>query len=239
MLRLALLSIAALLAVAASASAQATSSARPGVAGEPTRLRFDVDAAAGPLAGRVPAGFTITAPAGFVLNPRAFPQRCAKVRAQLDECPATSRFGSGSLLVQVTTPEQTSDVRRGLVMYRGAGSQVWAVVDVFGRRAVPGRLETSGGVRIAFDPLPALPAFPGVSYLVKQVTFDVGGTNVVRTVRRVRGKGGKARRVVRTRREPVLRAPATCPGSWPSSLSFRFEDGTVQLPAPTPCRPGR
>src|SRR4051794_2597337 len=95
------LAIAALLATAAPAAAQATSTAVPATAGSASHLKFDLDGSAPPVNGALPSAVTLAAP-GFRFNPRAIPKRCTGTSAELKECPKSSRFGTGLLVVHVT-----------------------------------------------------------------------------------------------------------------------------------------
>jgi hypothetical protein len=234
MRRIVLLTIAALLGTAAPAAAQATSAATPDGAGQASTLRFDLDGAA--IGGRLPSALRLTAP-GFGVNRRAAAKRCGEQAAKLNECPRRSRIGTGLLLIGVTTPDQTRDARIDVKVYLQSRTKILAVAYVFGWQVIPATLKTTGGLDVTFDPLPTGAAFPNVSYTLKHITFSFGAKRVVRqrTVRRV---GGERRVTIKKRRLQLIRNPSSCNGSWASSLTATFQDGTVApLAAPTPCSP--
>jgi hypothetical protein len=227
MLRTILFALAACLGLATTAHAQAVSTATPNTPGKGTQLQFDVDATLPPVAGRIPKGLTFTAPAGYKVDFRAVNKRCKQIQATLDECPDKSRIGTGSLIVQVTQPTQVRDVNVPLSFYLKSKKDVFAVAFLAGTRVIPGMIQTSNGMVLNFNPLPDPPAFPQVSYLLKRVTVSVGASRkVVKKTRR--GRKSRVRNFIRN--------PATCPGSWASTVTFTYPDATFDvLPAPTAC----
>jgi hypothetical protein len=218
MRRIALLTIAGLLATAAPAGAQATSAASPNRAGKASTLRFDVDGVPPPLNARLPRALEVAVPRGFRADLRALSKRCSEQAAKLNECPRGSQIGNGSLLVEIRAPDGgVRDTRIALRAFLNTRSRILAVAYVSGE---------------AFEPL-------GFSFRLKRISLTLGASRVVkiRTVRRVNG-----RRRVRVRRNRVhlIRTPATCQGSWNSSVSLTYRAGSpldVHLAAPTPCRP--
>jgi hypothetical protein len=219
-----LLTLVAVFAIAAPAGAQATSVATPNMAGKASRLQFDVDATLPPVSGRVPSALSFEAPSGFRFNTRAVAKRCSQLRASLNECTSKSRFGRGSLVIHVATPEGERDVTVPLQLHLRSKTRVFAIAFLAGTRVVPGTLDTSGRLALRFDPLPSPPPFQGVSYSLRRVTVNIG------TSRRVKRK---KRRV----RISLLRNPETCvAGAWASSAALTFPDATTAvLPAPTSC----
>lgn len=224
-----LIIIVCLLGAAAPAAAQVTATATPNRAGQASTLHFDLDGLAPPIGGRIPLALQLSAPQGFKLNPKAVAKRCSQESAKLNECPRASRFGRGVLVVHVTAPDQNRDVTIPLNVYLHSRKTILAVAYVFGWQVVPGTLSTQNGISVTFNPLPAGPPFPGVSYALKRITFDFGAKRMVK--HRVKGK-----RHAKKRRVSLIRNPATCSGSWESSISLTFRDGSVTpLTAPTPC----
>jgi hypothetical protein len=234
---IALLPLAALLGAAAPAAAQGTSSATPDTAGTASTLHFAVDGLAPPVLGRLPSALALTAPAGFELNPKALSKRCSEDAAKLNECPHGSLMGSGALQVIVTAPDGVREVKIPIQVYLHSRTRILAVAFVFGWRVVPGTLNLSDGIVVDFDPLPAGPPFPNVSYQLKEIFFDFAADRVVKK-RKVRHVNGKRRVRVVKRRLHLITNPRTCEGSWASSISLRFPDGAVTpLAAPTACSP--
>jgi hypothetical protein len=229
MRRIILLAIAGLLATAGPAAAQATSKATPNRAGKPTKLHFELDGLASPIDGRLPSAVRLEAP-GFKANLKALSRRCSQQAAKLNECPRGSLMAKGSLLIGVTEPNGTRDVDIAVNVYLHSRRQIYAVAYVLGWRVVPATLRTKGGLVVDFDPLPEAPPFEGVSYRFKSITFDFGAKRVIR--KRSRGARRGARRV----RVHLLRNPRRCRGSWASSISVRFPDGSGNpFAAPTTC----
>lgn len=234
MRRIVLLTTLALLGTAAPAGAQATSTATPDRAGKASRLHFEVDGLASPIDGRLPSALKMTAP-GFKTNLKALSRRCSEQAAKLNECPRGSLMGKGFLLVGVTAPDGVRDVKIAIRVYLHSRTRILAVAFVFGWRVVPATLSTKGGLVVDFDPLPAGPPFPGVSYTLKRISLDIGAKRVIRkrTVTRV---SGERRARVTKRRVHLIQNPQACSGSWDSSVSLRFPDGSVTpLAAPTEC----
>jgi hypothetical protein len=235
MRRIVLLTIAGLLGTASPAGAQTTSAVTPNVVGKASTLHFEVDGLAAPINGRLPSAMQLAAASGFRLNLKALSKRCSEEAAKLNECPRGSLMGKGSLLVEVTTPDGVRDASIAINVYLHSNTGILAVAYVFGWQVVPGTLSAASGIVVNFDPLPTGAAFPNVSYRLKHIALDFGAKRVIRkrTVRRV---NGRRRVTVTKRRADLIRNPATCPGSWASSASLRFPDGSVvSLAAPTAC----
>jgi hypothetical protein len=230
MRRLCLLTLAATLASAAPAGAQAIATATPNVAGKPTLLHVEVDATVAPVSGRIPSALAVTAP-GFSFDDRAAPKRCKQLQATLNECPRASRIGRATLTITVIQPTSIRDVPIKIVMYRGQGATVYAITFLTGWRVVPGTIDTSAGIALHFDPLPEPPpVVPEVSFAFKGMTLDLGLQRTVVTKKRIKvrkkGQRRRTRVVVRRSRYDLVHAPAQCTGSWPTSVSLSFRDGT-------------
>jgi len=235
MRRIVLLTIAGLLATAAPAGAQATAVVTPNGAGEASKLHFGVDGLAAPINGRLPSAMALAAPSGFKLNLKALSKRCSEEAAKLNECPRGSLMGTGLLVVEVTAPEGVRDASIVLNVYLHSRTRILAVAYVFGWRVVPATLAATEGIVVDFDPLPAGPPFPNVSYRLKSISVDFGAKRIIKK-RKVRRVNGRRRVRVTKRRVDLIRNPSTCPGTWASSISLRFPDGTVTpLAAPTVC----
>jgi hypothetical protein len=238
---LALVAVAATLAAAGEAHGQALATATPNAAGGATRLHWAVDGTVEPVAGRIPSALTMTAPAGFALDLAAAPERCAPLRAKLDECPAKSRIGAALMTIRVFKPTGPDDLPVDIKLFRGAGDRVMAVAFLAGVRVVPGRLVAGDGLQLVFDPLPEPPVIPQVSYELRGITVDLGaGRRVVqRGARKGKGtRGGKSRRPRRTVRVDLVRTPPSCPaGGWAATATLAFPDGTsAVMEAPIACR---
>jgi hypothetical protein len=230
-----LLTIAGLLTAAAPAAGQTTSAATPNGAGKASRLHFEVDGLAAPINGRLPRAMELAAGAGFKLNLAALSKRCSEQAAKLNECPRGSLMGKGSLLVEVTTPDGVRDASIALNAYLHSRTKILAVAYVFGWQVVPGTLTAADGIVVTFDPLPTGAAFPNVSYRLKHIALDFGAKRVI-TKRKARRVNGKRRVSVTRRRVSLIRNPATCRGTWASSVTLTFPDGSVTpLAAPTRC----
>jgi hypothetical protein len=230
-----LTSTAGVLAAAAPAASQGISSATPSKAGKASSLHFEVDGLAPPISGRLPSALALTAPSGFRMNLEALSRRCRQEAAKLNECPAGSLMGNGLLVVTVTAPDGVRDVNIPVNVYLHSSRRILAVAFVFGWRVVPGTLNAADGIAIGFDPLPAGPPFPNVSYALKRISFDFAARRVIKE-RKVKRVNGKRRVVVRKRRVSLITNPRTCKGSWTLSITLRFGDGTVTpLAAPTRC----
>jgi hypothetical protein len=138
-------------------------------------------------------------------------------------------MGGGTLDVFVTDQGNVRTVSIPLTVYLNTNKRILAVAKIFGWQVVPATLDTRGGLSVRFDPLPAGPPFPNVSYALKRITLSFGASRVVQ--RRVRGH------VTKTRLD-LLRNPRSCTGSWATSVKLTFRDGSVTpLSAPTPCTP--
>jgi hypothetical protein len=233
MRRTILLAVAAWLSLAATAGAQATPTATPNTPGKGSALTFDVDTTLPPVAGKVAKGLTFTAP-GFRLDPTAVPKRCKPLQATLDECPAKSKVGGGTLAIQVDALGQLRVTEIPINFYLRSKKAVYAITKISVTRATPGTISTSGGaVSFAFTDLPDPPPFPNVSYALQRVTVKLGVTNKITKV--VRKKGKKRKRT--TTRRSFLTTPSSCDaGSWASTVGFGYADGSSEVvPTPMAC----
>jgi hypothetical protein len=241
MRRIVLLAVAGALAVPAPAGAQAIATASPNAPGRGTKLHFDLDATAPPVAGRVPSALAVSGPAGSTLDFKAAGKRCSKLRATLNECRRESRIGTGSLVIQVNAPTEyggVRDVHVPLTLYLQSNTSLLAVAFLAGYRVVPGTISRSGGFAMTFDPLPKPPEFAQVAYALKRITLDVGVSRLV-----IRGKPsktrGQRRHAARRTRVYLVRTPAQCTGTWASSVTLTFPDGTTTVvDAPMTCSQG-
>jgi hypothetical protein len=236
MRRILLLTIAAVLGTAAPAAGQATSTATPDGAGEASKLKFDIDGLAAPIAGRLPSALQLTAPE-FRTDLTAARKRCSESAAQLNECPRSSLIGKGVLVVGVADATGTRDARIDVNVYLSSKTKILAVAYVFGWQIVPATLDTAAGFDVRFDPLPTGVSFPNVTFTLKQISFEFAAKRVIKQ-RTVRRAAGKRRVITRKRRAQLIRNPRTCNGSWPSSVTLTFRDASVlPLAAPTLCSP--
>lgn len=216
----------ATLAVAASAAAAATASAAPGAPGQPAHVTFSVNATAPPISGTIPTSLAFAAP-GFTFDPKAVAKRCTHEQAILDECPAKSRIGTGVLDVHVVDAQENTnrEAHLSLDIYLQTNTRVLAVAFIGGPKVVPAKISTSKGVVLSFNPLPAIPPFPGLSLTLDSINLNVGTSQTV--VTRKRQKVGKKTKTVTTRkRYDLLHNPSQCTGSWPASVSLGFANGT-------------
>ena len=229
------LATAVLLATAAPAGAQATSTATPAKPGSASHLKFDLDGTAPPISGALPSAVTLSAP-GFKFDRRAIPKRCTGTAAELKECPKSSRFGTGLLVVHVLGQGLDRDARIAVNVYLQSTKKVLAVANVFGRQAVPGTLDTKGGFTLRLDPLPNGQNLPGFSFSLRSMSFDFGRKQVVTKRKKVR-VNGRRRTVKRKRTVQLLHNPAKCDGgSWASTMTLDFPGGAATpLASPTAC----
>jgi hypothetical protein len=138
--------------------------------------------------------------------------------------------------VSVTRPptSQTTQVRTVTIplnVYLQSSTRILTIARVFGWQVIPATLDTHKGLAVRFDPLPARPPFPGVTYTLERITLSFGAARVIR--KRVRAHGG-----TRMTRPHVylINNPARCTGSWLSSVLLTFRDGTTApLATPTTC----
>jgi hypothetical protein len=232
-----LLTVIGSLAIAAQADAQATATATPTRAGKASTVHFNIDGAAGPINGRIPSALTLTTPPGFTFNRAAAPKQCTETDAHLNECPAASQIGSGSLVINVNyVGHPPRNVTFKLKMYRQSSTKFLGVTFLAGTRVVPGFLSTSSGVGLRFDPLPTPPVFAQVTYALVNININLGVTR--RVTKTVKHKHGKHVRIThKTVVNSLIRNPTTCAGgTWAASSSLVFADGTsVTLPAPITC----
>jgi hypothetical protein len=93
---------------------------------------------------------------------------------------------------------------------------------------MPATLDTHDGLAVRFDPPPAAPPSPGVTYTLERITLSFGAARVIR--KRVR-----AHRGTRMTKPHVhlINNPARCTRSWLSSVLLTFRDRTT-APLATP-----
>jgi hypothetical protein len=219
MRKIVLITAAGLLGVAAPAAALTSANATPDKAGRPSSLHFDIDGTAAPISGRIPLTLQLTTLPGFRVNLQAVARRCSQESATLNECPAASRVGKGSLVVGVTTPTQFKVVTIPLSVYLHSNTKILAVAKVFGWQVVPATLNARRGLSVRFDPLPQGPPFQGVTYALKRIKLDFGATDVVHE-----------------QRQSLIRNPPTCKGRWAASVKLTFKAGpAVSLTTSTAC----
>jgi hypothetical protein len=240
MRRLPLLIVICSLAAAAPASAQVSAAATPNKAGKASAVHFVIAGSEAPISSRIPSALTLTVPPGFTLDRTAAPARCSHTRALLDECPAASEIGTATLTITVLYQgHPPRDVTFHLRMYMRSRTSVLGVTFLAGTRVVPGSLNSSAGIAVRFDPLPAPPVFQQVSYLLKEIRLHLGVTHRVRVVvgRRRAHKHSPPKRTSVLR--SLLHNPTSCAsGSWPASVSLGFPDNSsLVLPAPIACTP--
>ena len=229
------LSVAALLAAAAPAEAQFTATATPDRAGKAATVSFNLGALEAPVNGRIPRSMTISAAGGFAINPKAIPKRCTQEEATLQppDCPADSKIGTGSIAVIVTIPGKAPrPATFPITIYRAPANGVYALMFIEGYKAVPATISTSGGLSLAFNPLPTVSTFGGLfTVTVQSISVSLGGSIVVATRKRVRGTGhGKHKRkahfVTKRTRYNILSNPSHCGGNWPATFTLGFPDGS-------------
>src|SRR5664279_2895930 len=147
-----LLSLIGSLAIVTQADAQSTATAVPKQAGKASTVHFDIDGTAAPISSRIPSALTLSTPAGFTFNRAAAPKQCSVTNAHLNECPAASQIGTGSLVITVNyAGHPPRDVTFKLRMYRQSSGKFLGVTFLAGTRVVPGFLSTTAGVALRFD----------------------------------------------------------------------------------------
>jgi hypothetical protein len=230
--------LAAPLAFAAPAQAQTTAAARPDVAGKASHIAFAIDGTAAPISSRVPSALSMKAPAGFTFDRAAAPKRCAHTQAALNECPAASQIGTGSLVINVTYQGRSRNVTFHLKIYLRSAHSLFGVTFLAGTRVVPGTLVAGSGIGVVFNPLPAPPVFAQVTYALRRITLNLGATRrIVTPVTRTTGTSARGKSKVTV--VDLIHNPRACTtGSWPATMSLSFPDGTTtQLSAAIACRP--
>jgi hypothetical protein len=225
----------ATMAVAAPVCATAIAAAAPS-GGKATTLSFSAGTTAPPASGRIPSGLAFAAP-GFKFDSRAVGKFCKHEQAVLDECPTASRIASGTLLVHVVSSAFTRDTHIPLNVYMSSKKGILGVAFIGGPKVVPGTLTTSGGVSLSFNPLPAVPNYPGVTLTLEQVSLKLGAHRVVVTRTRTRvHRTHRFKTVVKRTRYDLIHGPASCTGSVNTSLSLFFSGTpTVTFTASSPC----
>src|SRR5579871_1106460 len=98
----------ATLVIAAAAAGSAVARPTTAAPGKPTTLSFGANGAGPPVDARIPTSLSFGAP-GFTFDPRAVGKHCTREQAVLNECPALSHIGVGTLTVHVVTPKFTRD----------------------------------------------------------------------------------------------------------------------------------
>jgi hypothetical protein len=75
----------------------------PNGAGAPSKLLLDAEGpAAGLEVGQVPTGISLALQRGFIVTPSALAAVCSNQQAGANQCPAASRFASGTIAVNVS-----------------------------------------------------------------------------------------------------------------------------------------
>lgn len=226
------------LAVAAAVGVAPVAGAAPSGAGKPATLNFTLDATPPPVSGRIPSGLGFSAP-GFTFDSQAVAKFCTHELAVLNECPAKSEIGKGTLLVHVVSPTFTRDTEIPLNIYLQSRRGIVAVAFIGGPKVVPGKLSTTGGVSLSFNPLPTLPAFPGVTVTLENINVKVGTSRVV--VKRSRQRvHGKTKTVVKRTRYSLIHQPQTCStAGWSSVITLAFANAPSTTSAtPIACPQG-
>ncbi len=222
--------------VAVAALAPAATVAAPASGGKGAVLNFNVSTTVPPVSGRIPSSLAFAAP-GFEFDPRAVAKRCSHEQAQLNECPAGALIGVGKLVVHVVTTTFNRTTTFPLNMYLRTNTTVLGVAFIGGPKVVPGTLNTAGGVALSFNPLPKPPQFQGVTLSLEQVTVRLGVTRTVVTREHKKGHGKHKDSIVVIRTQySLIRTPATCPGSWTSSVTLGFPNGpSAPFDSPIAC----
>jgi hypothetical protein len=227
-----------LLGLAGTATAQVTITATPQRADKASRVQFVINGAEPPISARIPSALGLSLPSGFNLDPAVAPKRCGTLSAKLNECPAASQIGTGSLTITVFyAGHAPRNVTFHLRIFMRTSTSVIGVTFLSGWRVVPATLSNHNGVGLDFAPLPTPPVFAQVSYAFDQITIDLGTTHRIVKVRKVKVHGHVVRKH-KTVVHSLLHNPTSCAtGSWPASASLAFPDGTsLNLPAPIACR---
>jgi hypothetical protein len=237
MCRLPLLTVIGVVGLAGTATAQVTVTATPQRAGKASHVQFAINGAEAPISARIPSALSLSLPSGFSLDRAVAPKRCRTLSAKLNECPAASQIGTGSLTITVFyTGHAPRNVTFHLRIFMRTSTSVIGVTFLSGWRVVPATLSDQGGVSLDFNPLPTPPVFAQVSYALDQITINLGTTHKIVKVRKVKVHGHLVRRH-KTVVHSLLHNPTSCStGSWPASASLAFPDGTsLNLPAPIAC----
>jgi hypothetical protein len=154
----------------------------------------------------------------------------------LNECPALSHIGVGTLTVHVVTPKFTRDTAIPINLFLAGAHSVLAVAVLAGPHVVPATISTTGGVTLTFNPLPKPPAIPSTTITLDGVSIKLGTSRVVIT-RKHRRVHGKRKTVVTRTHYYLIHQPVRCTGSTMSSIAMGFADGTsATLTAAVPCR---
>jgi hypothetical protein len=231
MRRTLLLSVIATLAITAPAQAAIKTYALPSKAGKPSTLTFELNALQAPVSGALPTSLVFSA-SGYSLNLLAAPGRCSYeqgVGAQPDECPADSMIGSGSLTVGVYYNGQFHNTAftRFLIYLNKSGGVYLELPDLAGGRDAVGTIGRSGGIQLAFNPVPQPVHFGGLSYTFNSLNITLGGSRVVtvkykKTVKiKVNGKTKKVTKTFTKKvREYLVTNPSHCTGSYATSITI-------------------
>jgi hypothetical protein len=238
-----------IIASMAMAMVMAMAMAAPGLArataagtGKATTLHFSANTTGAPVSGRIPSAFGFSAP-GYTFDPRAIATHCSHEAAVLNECPAKSAIGAGSLLVHVVSSKFARNTTIPINLYLQSSNSVIGVAFVGGPHVVTATLNTSKGVALTFN-LPKVPAFPGVTLTLEQVGITLSANRVIVTHKRqaIRGKSKgkhKFKVVVRRTYYHLIHTPAQCTGSWSTAVTLGFPDGSsAKLTTPIACRRG-
>jgi hypothetical protein len=225
---------AATLVVAAAAAVPTVASATTSKSGSGTTLSFGANAVGPPVNARIPSSLSFTAP-GFTFDPRAVAKHCTHEQAVLNECPAQSHIGVGTLTVHVVSPKFTRDTAIPINIYLQSAHAVLAVAFLGGPHVVPATISTSNGVTLSFNPLPTPPAFPSTTITLDSVSIKLGTRRVVVTRKHYRVHR-KRKTIVKRTTYYLIHDPGGCRGPSTSSITMGFADGTsVTLTTPVAC----
>jgi hypothetical protein len=161
-------------------------------------------------------------------------KRCSQEAAVLNECPAKSTIGAGSLLVHVVSATFARNTTVPINLYLESNTRVLGVAFIGGPHAVTATLKTGGGVTLTFD-LPKVPSFPGVTLTLQQIGIKLGANRVVvsHVHKRVHGK---KKTITKRTKYYLIHAPKSCSGAWSSTVTLGFPDGsTAAVTTPIAC----
>jgi hypothetical protein len=243
MLRLAVLSLLALLCAAAPAAAQSTAVVTPDLTRAGTHMRLTLDGAQPPVNGRVPRGLVLASQRGFRFDGKAVKGRCKLEQAQVDGCPMQTRVGTGFADVTAYSPlfgsidvkasiesflaprEAKRELAGVLVSLNVMGTQTWA------RGYVDAPRSGDYGLRVVFKELPPTPG--GFQVTLRRFEIEFGAERDITRTRRIHGKRKRVKE-----HHAMLRNPSGCArGYWLGRATMRFEDGsTGEIFAPIACQ---
>jgi hypothetical protein len=224
-------------------------SVNPATAGKGSHLIIDFHASEDPQAnGRSAQSVVLAAATGFKFDPRARSETCSADRAKANNCPASSRIGSGTAQATVSngaiSQPVTADVGIFLAPPPKAGDAGGVVLAIKERSSgaqghLTGRVVKTGGgqfgLEVRFDDLSsANSAAPqGFTVRIDRLQAEVGTSRTEKiTKHKTVKKNGKKKKVaykVKVVRD-LIRNPTSCSGSWPYQVRLRYSatDGSVR-----------